>query len=361
MLRLSLVISSLNSGGAERVLSGLANYWVSKGYHVSIVTMMAPETKPFYFLDSRIHLIQLDQSQTRSSLFLRLFNIFRRIFSLRKTLKLLKPDVVVSFVDVMNLTTLMAAWGLELPVVVSERTHPAYYKLPILYQKLRYWLYPKASCVVMQTESAAAYFKDFFNLKVIPNVVSYPSKTKVWSGENVRHIVSIGRLCPYKGFETLFYAFSILVKQYKNLHLTIYGEGLERLKLEHLARSLDLCDKISLPGLTKNVQEVLLEADLFVFPSHYEGFSNALCEAMAIGLPVIASNCSGNVDIIRDQIDGRLFPVGDVEKLAALMKELIRDQEQRKRLSEQAHVICQRFHADSIFKLWDEALAECTS
>lgn len=356
MQRLVLVISSLKPGGAERVLSELANYWRSKGHDVCIVTLASPKDKPFYFLDSRIRLIQLGKSQMESSFFLRFLNIFKRIFSLRKTLKLLDSDIIISFVDMMNLTTLIAAWGLKVPVIVSERTHPAYYKLPDLYQKLRYFLYPKAAYVVMQTESSATYFKGFSNLEVIPNAVQRPPKTKIWSDENIRQIISVGRLCPYKGFDTLINAFSVLVKEYVNLRLTIYGEGLERSKLECLIQSLDLCDKISLPGLTKNIQEALLEADIFVFPSHYEGFPNALCEAMAAGLPVIASNCSGNIDIIRDGVDGRLFPVGDVKILTKIMRELLENSAECKQLAQVSKEICLRFNSESIFSMWDDII-----
>jgi len=289
---------------------------------------------------------------------LRLLNIFKRVFSLRKTLKSLNSDIVVSFVDMMNLTTLMATRGLKIPVIVSERTHPAYYKLPILYQKLRYLLYPKAARVVMQTDSAAIYFKELSNLSVIPNAVQSPLHFKERVRKNIQQIVSVGRLCPYKGFDSLIRAFSILAKEYAELRLTIYGEGFERSNLGSLIQLLNLKEKISLPGITKDIQKALLQADLFVFPSHYEGFPNALCEAMAVGLPVIASDCSGNVDIIRDGIDGRFFPVGDVEGLVRIMREFIENPDESKHLGQNAREVCARFHPKIIFNMWDEIILE---
>lgn len=105
-MHLALIISSLNSGGAERVLTDLANYWVSKGHHVTLVTLALPNAKPFYPLDSKVRLIQLNQTQNESSFLTCLGNILRRVFCLRKTLKTLNPGVVLSFVDVMNLTVL---------------------------------------------------------------------------------------------------------------------------------------------------------------------------------------------------------------------------------------------------------------
>ena len=113
-----------------------------------------------------------------------------------------------------------------------------------------------------------------------------------------------------------------------------------------------------MPGVIEDIYPVLAKADLFIFSSRFEGFPNALCEAMAVGVPVVASNCSGNVDVVREGIDGRLFPVGDQEALARVACELIGDFEQRQRLSLHAREIVTRFHPDRIFALWDSVLRE---
>ena len=357
-MHLALIISSLNTGGAERVLSELANYWVLKGHHITLITLASPDARPFYPLDSRIRLIQLGQSHPEPSLFIRLGHILRRVFWLRKALKTLKPDAILSFVDVMNLTTLLASTGLKTPVIVSERTHPAYHKLPFLYQRLRTLLYPRAVKVVVQTQAAADYFKKLANLVVIPNAVQEsPLKTTT---DKASHIISVGRLCPFKGFDTLIHAFARLHPSCPSLRLTIYGEGSERNKLQTLIHSLHLEGKVSLPGVTQDIHQKLAAADLFVFPSIYEGFPNALCEAMAVGLPVIASHCSGNIDIVRNGIDGRLFSAGDISQLTALIEELMNDSDQRKRLGEAAQTISQRFHPHQIFHMWDKLIAEAS-
>jgi GalNAc-alpha-(1->4)-GalNAc-alpha-(1->3)-diNAcBac-PP-undecaprenol alpha-1,4-N-acetyl-D-galactosaminyltransferase len=252
-MHLAFIISSLNSGGAERVLSDLANYWVSKGYQVTLVTLVSPDAKPFYPLDLKVRLIQLNQTQNESSFLTRLGNILRRVFCLRTTLnplKPLKPEVVLSFVDVMNLTTLLASVGIKTPVIVSERMHPFYHKLPWLYHRLRTLLYPKAFRVVVQTQSAADFFKSRRNLLVIPNAVKKPSLQKITVLSQAKHIVSLGRLCPFKGFDSLIHAFSRLYPTCPHLRLTIYGEGPQRENLQKLINSLNLQKTISLPGAT---------------------------------------------------------------------------------------------------------------
>lgn len=355
-MRLTLIIASLNAGGAQRVLCELANYWSGKGHHVSLITLDPPNSSSFYDLDPRIIQINLNQKTRYIFVVNRVFCIIKRLFFLRKTIRQLKPDRIISFVDITNITTLIASRGLKIPVIVSERTHPAYYQIPKLYQKLRSFFYPAASVVVVQTKSVATYFNPMQNIQVIPNSVTKPHQIKQNYSDRVQQIVSIGRLCPFKGFDTLIHSFANLVVYYPKLSLTIYGEGVERLNLERLIKNLDLEKKIYLPGTTTFVQEVLMKADLFVFPSHYEGFPNALSEAMAIGLPVIASRCSGNVDVVRDGIDGRFFPIGDVERLTTIALELISDPVQRQALGMAASKISARFNTECILSQWDQVI-----
>lgn len=351
-MHLALIISSLNPGGAERVISTLANHWAEIGHKISLITFAPPTAKPFYPLNPNIHLVQLNQSQTEPSRFKCLKNSLKRIWCLRKTIKDLCPDRILSFVEVTNITTLLATWSLKIPVVIGERTHPGHYKIPKLYQKLRKLSYPWAKKVVTQTQSAAEYFQNLPTLTVIPNFISKPTKTKS-TVDKVEKIISVGRLCPFKGFDTLLHSLPILLNHHPHLTLTIYGEGAERGNLEALIQSLNLEGKVFLPGAVQNIQEKLLEADLFIFPSRFEGFPNALCEALATGLPTIASNCSGNVGIVQDGVNGRLFSVGNVDQLTTTSLELIHDLPQRQRLSKNAKKLPQTFSPDRIYKLWD--------
>jgi glycosyltransferase involved in cell wall biosynthesis len=362
-MHIALIISSLSSGGAERVLSQLANVWVSRGHKITLITLSEPNVLPFYHLDERVHLHQLNQLVTKEgSILWRLKNITRRILKLRRALKSVKPDIILSFVDVTNITTLLAGAGLRIPIVVCERTHPRYYRLPVLYNRLRLITYSWADKVISQTASASGYFSKIPESKraVIPNYVKKPSYQKKEADilRPIQKIISVGRLCPNKGFAALIMAFSEIARRKPDTTLTIYGEGTERQNLETLIRALNLTARVFLPGAVQGIEAVMHQSDLFVFPSHYEGFPNALCEAMAIGLPVIASNCSGNIDIIREGIDGRLFEVGDIAQLTKLMRELLEDAPQRLRLSKAASSLPDRFSEASILQQWDAVLGE---
>ena len=357
-MHLTLIISSLSSGGAERVLSELANYWVSQGHQVTILTLASPDIKPFYPIEPKINLMQLDQTQPESSLFTRLRNILRRVFYLRKAICTLNPDVVISFVEVMNITTLIATIGLKIPILVSERIDPNFHKIHQLYSWLRFKIYPCASRVIVQTGGAAKYFSEKFKvlIAIIPNPVRIPKLQKVQYSVQITKIVTTGRLDPQKDHKTLIRAFYHLLQHHPYLTLTIYGEGRELANLQELITHLNLEDKVYFPGVVKNIDDVLLNADLFIFPSLYEGFPNALCEAMAIGLPVIASNCSGNIDIVQDGINGRLFPVGNIEILTEIALEIINDKIQAETIATNAKNICEDLEPSCIFSMWDKCL-----
>ncbi|WP_207760975.1 glycosyltransferase [Holospora curviuscula] len=241
----------------------------------------------------------------------------------------------------MNFTILLASIGLKAPVIASERIDPHFHYIPLLYKKIRSFLYRFAKKIIVQTNSAASYFGKNLQriIQIIPNPVKLPKNHKFFSS-TARCIITVGRLDKQKDHDILIHAFSRLYPTYPHLGLTIYGGGAER---DNLQKS------ISLPGAIQEIHQKLLEADLFGFPPLYDDFPNALVEAMSVGLPIIASNCSGNIDIVKNGVDGRIFPVGDVLKLAVLMEALVCDPNTRKRLGEKAKTVAERFHPDLIF------------
>ena len=145
-------------------------------------------------------------------------------------------------------------------------------------------------------------------------------------------------------------------KKERKLTITIYGEGILRNFLTKLISFLNLEDRIFLPGIATEVETVLTSADLFVFPSIYEGFPNALCEAMSCGLPVIASNCSGNIDIVEEGVNGLLFNVADVDGLVSCIKKLLDNSDYANKLAVNAQDVVNKFSEPEILKLWDNVL-----
>src|SRR5438128_12192985 len=110
--------------------------------------------------------------------------------------------------------------------------------------------------------------------------------------------------------------------------------------------------------MTRDVMKVLAEADLFVQSSRWEGFGNALCEAMAVGLPVISTNCSGPQEIIRNGVDGQLVPVENIDALANAISDLLHDFSKRQALANNALEITKRFALPAIMRQWETLVEE---
>jgi glycosyltransferase involved in cell wall biosynthesis len=370
-MHLALVINSLGIGGAERVLVRLAHIWADRGYKISFITFFQ-ENNFCYQLNTKnnnkIHLINLGESRPspNTNFFLHVCKIIKRIYVLKKLFKKLQPDLIVSFLVGVNIIVLLANFWLKIPIVVSERIDPSKHIIPMFYKKLRLFTYQLAVAIVVQTKKIAEYFPSSWQEKIfiIPNWVKKPVIKKQLGCKNnqkIRNIISVGRLDQQKDHKTLIKAFAKLSVNYPEITLTIYGEGVLRSFLTQLINTLNLQNRIFLPGIAMEVETVLASSDLFVFPSIYEGFPNALCEAMSCGLPVVASNCSGNVDIVEDGVNGLLFNSTDVESLVSSMQKLLDDPDYSNKLATNAQNIVNKFSELEILKLWDNILATSPS
>lgn len=364
-MNITLIISSLPGGGAERVISNMANYWAAKGWQITLLTFDDGSTPPFYQLNSKIHLIPL-RIAGKSNNFLEAFwNTLTRLKILRLKIRSIQPDAVISFISSANVLSLLASRGLSIPVIISERVDPEYETLDLTWSQLRNWTYPYASALVVQTKKIANYFSNLppTKIQIIPNPVLLSPVTHSFSNYNPHpSLIGIGRLVPQKGFDLLLQAFSQIKQKYPDWTLTILGEGELRQKLEALRDHLGLSEDVFFPGQVKNPHDYLKRADLFVLSSRYEGFPNVLCEAMACGLPVIATNCSsGSIqEIIRHEVDGLLVPNEDVTALASAMDRLMSSQSERHYLANRALEITSRFSQDAVMKQWEYLINQVT-
>lgn len=362
-MHLKLVISSLSCGGAERVISIMANYWAKKGWKIDLLTFDNDTKAPFYELDYRIAHIPLGVKKDSPNILIALKNNLKRIRVLRSKICNNKPDAVISFVDKTNIITILATRGLKMPVVVSERTDPAMFAIGRIWEQLRYWIYPLANRLVVQTKGSLSYFslQQQTHSTIIPNPVLRPTEEKPVTDKLLteQSLIALGRLSSEKDFDLLIKAFACLKDVHSEWTLTILGEGLLRRELETLCQQLGLSKRVNLLGQVKNPYQYLKQADIFVMSSRFEGFPNALCEAMACGLAVIATDCpSGPREIIRDGIDGVLVPSGDVSELAAAIDHLISDEGERKRLATLAPEVLERFSLEKVMEMWEDLLSQ---
>ncbi|MCT7961882.1 glycosyltransferase family 4 protein [Laspinema sp. D1] len=365
-MKLTLVIHSLTLGGAERVMSIMANYWVDKRWKITILTFDDGSIPPVFHLDSRVCHIPLGLAVDSINSIDAIWQNFQRVRFLRQAIIQSKPHVVISFIDTTNVMTLLATRQLNIPVVVSERTDPAFSssRQRKIWVHLRRWTYPQANRLVVQSQGAYNYFPPQVQVitSIIPNPVLIPVLSE--SGEHtirkrlsVPCIMAMGRLLEVKGFDLLLQAFAKVKDHHPQWSLTILGEGQLRSQLELLSHQLGIYGRVFMPGLANNVYEFLQQADIFVMSSRYEGFPNALCEAMACGLAVISTDCpSGPREIIRHGIDGILVENENVEALASAMDRLMSDEQERKELAAKALEVIERFSLEKVMGMWEQVL-----
>lgn len=357
-MRLTLVISSLGAGGAERVMSIMANYWTAKGWKIKLLTFDDGTIPPFYKIDDRVCHIPLNIAKNSHNPVIAIWNNLNRIQKLRKAISESKPDTVISFMDKSNVITLLATKGLNIPIVVSERIDPRMSSIGKIWEQLRWWTYPNATRIIVQSQRVFDYFPLQLQERmfIIPNPVLLPKIEEDVSQHLLEHqtIIAMGRFHQQKGFDLLLQAFAKLKDFYPESILTILGEGELRPELESLCNELEIAHRVYLPGRVKNPYQYLKKADIFVMSSRFEGFPNALCEAMACGLAVISTDCpSGPREIIRDGVDGILAPSEDVESLAKAMERLMCDETERKKLAARAPEVTERFSLEKVMEMWE--------
>lgn len=367
--RITLVISSLRAGGAERVLSRMANYWAERGWPVTMLTL-EPATNDFYSVHPSVQRVGLDVSGVSTSLWRALRSNQRRVKMLREAIRASRPDVVIAFMVPTTVLTLLAARADHVPVIVSERTDPVRSPLSPIWSRLRRLTYPSAKGVVVQTPEAQRWADGFLRkdvVHIIPNPVSTSLNARSDAtadadlastyNDGGRHVIAMGRLDEQKGFDLLLRAFAECRARRPDWKLTILGDGDERQRLEALAQQLGITPYFRLPGTVADPTPALRAADLFVLSSRFEGFPNALLEAMALGLPVIATDCaSGPGRIVRNDVDGLLVPSDDAPGLAAAMAALMDDEPRRLRLGKVATDVTRRFDVDRIMGIWEAVI-----
>jgi len=344
-MRIAFVLGSMGRGGAERVISILSRSYAERGFDTDIIVLLSNELG--YELHPTTRMIDFS-GKTNS----RIKRLPYWMKSLKKYVKENKPDVIVSFAARINVILLNSVRK-KTRLIVSERNDPRFDGRGKIIDKLTKWQYPKADAVVFQTKRAEEYFPKLKNSAIIPNPISIAAKRRE---ERAGKIVSVGRLTVQKNQRLLIDAFSDVAGEFPEAVLEIFGEGDLRCELQGYIDELGLGERVKLCGNVNDVHEKISDASLFCLSSDYEGLSNALLEAMMLGIPCVSTRCAGADEYIVDGENGFLADVGDRAGLALGMRKLLGDCELRNKFSERSMADAVAFSTENVMALWDKVV-----
>lgn len=313
-MKLLFYINTIGKGGAERVISNLANRFTRDGIEVVLVTSFPILEE--YSIDKRIKRINLS-SRYENDFFKR--NIFWTN-KMRKILLKENPDVAISFMAEPNFRLLTAGIGLEIKKIISIRNDPNKEYSGIVRKILAKVLFQKADGIVFQTNDAKSWFPNKIQNKscIIMNQVN--EELFDVAREEALYYVALGRIAPQKNYSLMIRGFADFLKIVPDQQLHIYGEG-DPTQYVSLIKELGAGDNIHFMGRTDDVAKIFKNAKAFLMTSDYEGMPNALLEAMAVGLPCICTDCpcGGPRSVIENDFNGMLIPVGSKEKLTEIL------------------------------------------
>ncbi len=342
--KICFVSGGLSGGGQERALTNYANEFARNGYEVVIICLF--KTDVFFTLDKSIVIIWPNVDREKNSKYIYALKLIPFI---RREVKDIKAEVVISFGDWYNSYTVVATLLLKVRVFITNRMGPelGYGLFLNFFNKLTY---PLADGLIVQTERAKSLLSNRFrikNIEVIPNILNPIDIAEL---NPQKQIISIGRLSREKGHKILIEAFS-RIKEKKGWKLIIIGDGLELDNLIEQSKNLCIEKDVSFLGHLLDFRSHLASASVFVLPSFYEGFPNALIEAMSVPIPCISSDCvAGPREIIEHKINGLLFQPGNVEELVQCLNELIENEELRTKIKTEAFKIREKYTLERSYK-----------
>lgn len=351
-------MNCFEQGGAERVVSTLANRLVADGYEVIAATEWQGEVE--FALDPRVKRVHVglqpeDEGKGRLS------KIRLRFAYLHRLIQKEKPDVVISFLRRPNYRALISTIGTGVPNIPAVRQDPRSCYNTWVDKILIPILYRRAAGCVFQTRQQMEYFPSSLQKrsKVILNPVNDKYLKVETPAQREKVVVSSGRLVGFKNQPMLLRAFLRVHEKHPDYELKLYGTDSEDgtlQKLQAIIKEHHAEGFIHLMGGSDSLDLELPSAALYAFSSDYEGMPNALLEALVMGLPAVATDCpcGGPAAVIENGVNGILVPVGDEEALADGMNRLIEDPAYAQQLGAEARKLRERLSTDAIVKLWTD-------
>lgn len=353
MKKIDIITKAMTTGGAERVIAQLANYFVEQNIVCRIIT--TDKSEVMYPLNSRVDVMAIGKKSNN-----KVIDRLKRYKKIRQVIIDNEPDVILTMPEDTGIYALLSLIGIGIPVYVSERNNPWVMPDVKITRLLRKLSYPFAKGIIFQTEMAKSYFPKYIQKKgvVLKNPVDITRIPRPYIGKRKKVFAAIGRLESQKNFPMLINAFYEFYKVNNDYKLIIYGEGRERKNIENLIKKLKLENIVLVPGRNQDVLNCIKDCAAFIMSSDYEGMPNALIEAMCMGMPVISTDCpsGGPRELINDGENGLLVNVNDVEDMKKAMQKII--DENSETLAKNAYLTGKKLMEPKIFEEWENVLFE---
>lgn len=342
------VIHALGYGGAGKMIVYLANHFSKIGYDV--VIYVEEQMGKHYEMEPGVRVYQ--ETEFFKNYYTR---HFRQIFQLRRRVKEINPDLVISFQTNQNALSVLATRGRNIPVIVSERGDP--YQYHDIVAKLKTRVINKAEGGVFQTKKAMQYYGEELQQRSVviynPNTVTGIERPEKRNNE----IAFVGRFDIHQKRQDLaIEAFKIVADSVPDVKLSFYGAGKEQEIIKKQAFDLGIEDRVLFKGLVKDVPNAIKDSRLFLMTSDFEGMPNALIEAMACGLPCVSTDCSpgGASELIQSGENGIVVPCGDAKAIAAAIVRLLNNKEEAEKMGVEAQKIVDKLNPAIIYGEWEK-------
>ena len=339
-MKITFLVTNLLSGGAERTVSYIASYLARKKWDVTVLSI---SDDIFYSVHPDVNLVTLSVPSRASGRISRILNGLKRYWRVRSFLCKNKPDVLFCMLPETAKYALNVYKHSSFKLITSERNNPSY-ESPKK-QKFKQKVFGMCDGIIFQTQRAKDFYPDIIANKgtvihnAVGNELAYAAPVSV---TRKNKISAVGRCAKQKDYPTLLKAMKQVVSSHPEYTLEIFGNdtGAYAEQIKQLAHDMGLGDHVKFMGVAKDAVLQIADSSVYVMNSIYEGMPNALMEAMAVGLPVISTDCpNGPAELIENEINGLLVPVGDFDALAGAMLKMIEDKEFAERCGDNARKI----------------------
>lgn len=343
-MRILIAVDS-TKGGAGNIAQIMALYFKEHGYDTHLLFTMGMSNTKHDITGLNTYCLSEHYK-----------GIIKKISGVKKIIKEINPDIIISFLHTVSPIVLASQWFTKTPIIVSERSNPYTNVKTKKYRLFRKITYRRANLVTVQFDVFKEFDKRLFKknrIVTVPNMILSPSVTKEQRESDIVSFTTMCSLYYVKRVDLMIRLFAQVNKKMPNTRLNIYGEGIDKDKLTNLIYELGLDNVVTLCGYTTDIYQKFIENDIYLMTSEREGFPNSLSEAMAVGLPAVAIKChDGLKEIIKNGINGYLIDEGDENAFVEKCCEIANDYNLRKKMSENAISIAKRYDIDNVMNQW---------